>query len=121
MTRKYTVVIGASPNPQRYSHRAIEMLSKAGHPLEAVGIRNGEVSGVEIKKNKPNFKDVDTVTLYVGPRNQDSWIDYIKSLKPQRVIFNPGTENLNLENELEELGIQTERACTLVLLSAGSY
>ena len=67
------------------------MLSKAGHPLEAVGIRNGEVSGVEIRKDKPNFEDVDTVTLYVGPRNQDSWIDYIKSLKPQRVIFNPGT------------------------------
>ena len=97
------------------------MLSKAGHPLEAVGIRNGEVSGVEIRKDKPNFEDVDTVTLYLGPRNQDSWIDYIKSLKPQRVIFNPGTENSSFENDLEELGIEAERACPLVMLSTGTY
>jgi len=121
MNEKYTVVVGASPNPERYSHRAVEMLAAAGHPLEAVGLRDGMISGHKIHNEQSHFKDVDTVTLYVGPRNQNAWSDYIKSLNPQRVIFNPGTENPNFESELEELGIETERACTLVLLGTGAY
>jgi len=120
-TKKKTVVVGASANPLRYSHRAVEMLKANGHPVEAVGLRAGEIEGVEIKTDLIRFDDVDTVTLYVGPKNQESWKDYIKSLKPNRVIFNPGAENDEFGAELKSEGIEVEEACTLVLLSMGSY
>ena len=121
MKKKHTVVIGASPNPSRYSHRAVQMLDSADHPVKAVGIREGEISGIQITKELKPFDAVDTVSLYVGPRNQDYWKGYIKGLKPKRVIFNPGTENDDFQNELTREGIEVEEACTLVLLSMGSY
>lgn len=105
----------------RYSHRAVEMLKYYGHPVEAVGLRSGTIDGVEIDTERKSFSDVDTVTLYVGPRHQEAWKDYIKSLKPKRVIFNPGAENDDFGEELKSEGIEVEEACTLVLLSMGNY
>ncbi len=121
MEKKHTVVVGASPNPARYAHRAIQMLKSAGHPVKAEGLREGNVDGISISKEMKVYDDVDTVTLYVGPRNQEHWKDYIKDLKPKRVIFNPGTENSEFQKELREEGIEIEEACTLVLLSMGRY
>lgn len=89
--------------------------------MEAVGLREGEISGVKITKEFKPFDGVDTVSLYVGPRNQDYWKEYIKELKPKRVIFNPGTENEDFQMDLIKEGIEVEEACTLVLLSMGSY
>lgn len=89
--------------------------------MEAVGLREGEISGVKITKEFKLFDGVDTVSLYVGPRNQDYWKEYIKELKPKRVIFNPGTENEDFQMDLIKEGIEVEEACTLVLLSMGSY
>lgn len=116
-----TVVIGASPNEERYSNRATKMLLKHNHKVYPIGIRSGEINELEIITEKPEILDVDTVTLYVGPRHQDFWIDYIYSLNPRRIIFNPGTENPNFENEAEAKGILVMRACTLVLLSINEY
>ncbi|MCA1762935.1 MAG: CoA-binding protein [Flavobacteriales bacterium] len=121
METKKTLVVGASPNPSRYAYTAIERLVNNDHDVHAVGMRKGEVRGVPIQTDKVEIPDVDTVTLYVGPRHQDFWKDYIKSLSPKRVIFNPGTENADFENELGEMGIETHRGCTLVMLSAGTY
>jgi predicted CoA-binding protein len=66
-------------------------------------------------------KDVDTITLYVGPQHQSEYFDYIVKTKPKRIIFNPGTENQELEELAEKNGIETMDACTLVLLSTGQY
>ncbi len=118
---KKTVVIGASPNPERYAYRAINALRQKGHPVVAVGLRPGTVADVEIHTDRPAIDDVDTVTLYVGPRHLDAWKDYILSLNPKRVIFNPGTENLEWETELHMKGIETTESCTLVRLSIGNY
>lgn len=117
---KKTVVIGASSNPERYAYLATERLKRKGHEVFPVGLRDGKIGEIEIQKDFPKIKDVDTVTLYVGPRHQDYWKDYIFSLKPKRVIFNPGTES-TFEQELEAKGIETTEACTLVLLSTGGY
>lgn len=65
--------------------------------------------------------DIDTVTLYLNPANQVPYYDYIISLKPKRIIFNPGTENDELESLANKNGIQTMEACTLVLLSTSQY
>ena len=89
---KATVVIGASPNADRYSYKATISLQNHQHTVYPVGLRKGVINGLEIITDKPGLKDIDTVTLYVGPDNQPYWYDYILSLKPKRLIFNPGTK-----------------------------
>lgn len=121
MNKPTTLVIGASENPNRYSNMAIKMLRKFDYPVKAIGLREGKVLDVEIKKPGFVFENIDTVTLYVGLQNQQPYYEYILKLKPRRVIFNPGTENLMFEQLLEKNGIKTEEACTLVLLSTGAY
>ena len=98
------------------------MLSVHNHEVFPVGLRAGEINGLEILTNSPPIENIDTVTLYVGPKNQPVYYDYILNvIKPKRIIFNPGTENEEFERSAEKKGIKTERACTLVLLSIGTY
>jgi len=118
---KKTLVLGASDNPSRYAYRAVHSLKNHGHEVVPVGIRKGQVAGLDIHTDRPALDDIDTVTLYVGPQNQPTWYDYILSLKPRRIIFNPGTENPELERRAEQQGIRVEEACTLVMLSIGNY
>ena len=118
---KKTVVIGASANEERYSNRAVRKLKAYGHDVVAVGLREGEIDGVKIHADRPAEKNVDTVTMYVGAQNQPALYDYILSLNPKRIIFNPGAENPELENLATEKGIEVTEACTLVLLSIGDY
>lgn len=118
---KPTAVIGASPKPERYAFLATIRLKKHGHTVFPVGIHEGMIEGELILTNKPQLKDIHTVTLYVGPQNQPAWIDYILSLKPKRIIFNPGTENPAFEQQATEKGIECLEACTLVLLSTDQY
>jgi len=118
---KKTLVLGASDNPGRYSFRAVHMLKNHGHEVVPVGIRKGQVAGLDILTDRPHPTDIDTVTLYVGPQNQASWYDYVLSLKPYCIVDTAGTENPELEQLAQQQGIQTEAACTLVLLSIGAY
>ena len=118
---KKTVVIGASLNPQRYSFLAINRLRLHGHEVIAIGLKEGEVAGVKIRTDQPQLNDVDTVTMYVGEKNQAPLYDYILSLNPKRVIFNPGSENDHFEKMLQENHIETEEACTLTLLATDQY
>lgn len=118
---KKTVVLGASDNPSRYSFLAINRLKAHQHPVVAIGKKEGEVAGIHITKDHPDEKGVDTVTLYLNPANQKSYYDYILSLKPKRIIFNPGTENDELIELAEQNEIEPVIACTLVMLSTGQY
>lgn len=118
---KDTVVIGASENTERYSYKATVSLKNHGHKVYPVGIKKGSIEGLNIITEKPDIQNVDTVTLYVGPQNQEGWQDYIFSLNPKRIIFNPGTENPVFEKAAREKGIETIEACTLVMLSIGNY
>lgn len=120
---KKTVIIGASTNTSRYAYIAAEMLSKNNIPFVPVGIKKGFVFGEEILdlNTKPIIEDVDTITLYIGPRHQPEWYDYLISLKPKRIIFNPGTENAELIKLAKENNIEPTMACTLVLISSNQY
>ncbi|MCR9183276.1 MAG: CoA-binding protein [Flavobacteriaceae bacterium] len=118
---KKTLVLGASTNPSRYSYLAINRLVENNHPVIAIGLKEGIVSGVEILTNKPHFDAIDTVTLYVNPKNQEEYYQYIIDLNPKRVIFNPGTENPEFYDLLKEKDIKVEVACTLVLLGTNQY
>jgi len=121
--KKKTVILGASANPSRYAYLAAEMLHEGGHEIVPVGIKKGIIfgSGILDLRTKPVIKDVDTVTLYIGPRHQPEWYDYVIGLKPKRVIFNPGTENEDFENRVEASGAEALEACTLVMLRTGQY
>ena len=118
---KKTLILGATPNVGRYAYLAANSLTKKGHPIVNVGLKPGEVAGVPIEKPEAIHTDIDTITLYVGPQNQPPLYDYILQTHPKRIIFNPGTENTELRKMANEKGIQTEYACTLVLLSIGQY
>jgi len=118
---KLTLIIGASENPNRYSFLAAKKLKAKGYPVLLLGRRKGNVAGEEIFIQPIDWDDVDTVTLYINPRIQTAYYDYIVSLKPKRVIFNPGTENHEFENILIAKNIVPVVACTLVMLTTGQY
>lgn len=119
---KRTLILGASPNPDRYAYKATVKLAKHGHPVFPVGIREGNIGEHKILTNTPIIENIDTVSLYVGPKNQPAYYDYIiNQIKPKRIVFNPGTENPEFEKLAKEKGIETEVACTLVLLSLNDF
>ena len=121
MQLKKTLVLGASENPQRYSYLAIQKLLLHDHPVLAIGKKEGSVNGILITRNKELFTGVDTVTLYLNAAHQKQYYDYILSLHPQRIIFNPGAENNELATLARKNGIETKEACTLVMLATGQY
>ena len=120
-SEKKTLVLGATEKPGRYANLAAHSLLRHGHKIELVGLKEGDIEGVQIQTGQPVLEDIDTVTLYVGPQNQPPLYDYIKQLKPRRVIFNPGAENPDFEQDLLANQIEPVEACTLVMLSIGTY
>ena len=120
---KPTLVLGASPNPYRYAHRAIKLLREYGHEVHALGRRAGEVAGVPIhtQKDQLDLPPLDTLTLYLNSLHQREHYDWILDLKPRRVIFNPGTENPALVKKLQAAEIEPIHACTLVMLQTAQY
>jgi uncharacterized protein len=118
---KYTLVLGASDNPERYSYLAVNSLRKHGHSVAAVGRKKTKVADVEVENDPRPFKNIDTVTLYLNEKHQKEYYDYIFSLQPERIIFNPGAENDELFELAKQKGINVTEACTLVLLSTNQY
>ena len=116
------VVIGASNNEERYSNKAMKMLLEYGHnPIPVAPA----VDTIMDRKAYAKAADVpgliDTVTLYVGPKRQEGLFEQIEACKPQRVIFNPGTENPDEYDRLKAAGIEPIEACTLVMLRTGQF
>ena len=116
-----TLVIGASLKPERFSYKAINMLRKCNHEVFALGLKAGKVNEVEIFTDKKQLTDIHTITIYLNPQRQKELYDYIVSLKPQRIIFNPGTENNELKKIATENNIKVVENCTLIMLNTGSY
>ncbi|UTW62313.1 CoA-binding protein [bacterium SCSIO 12741] len=115
------LVMGASTNPTRYSYLATQSLLKHGHEVVLYGRKSAEVSGIPILTSLEGIKNIDTVTLYLNPTNQKPYYDFLIELAPKRIIFNPGTENAELMELAAANGIANEAACTLVMLSVGTY
>ena len=115
-------VLGASPKPERYSHQAVQLLRHYGHAVIPVNPAQREIAGLPVAASLDAISEpVDTVTLYVSPAHQGSLEQQLKALKPRRVIFNPGTENPSLAARLRDAGMDTEEACTLVLLRTRQF
>ena len=118
---KKTLVLGVSLNEARYSNKVVHKLISKDNQVSAIGFKSGIVSNINVSTKNKSYKNIDTVTLYLSPINQVNFYEYILSLQPKRVIFNPGTENKEFQNILHQNGIKTEIACTLVLLSTNQY
>jgi hypothetical protein len=118
---KKTIILGATTNPDRYAFEAARRFNEEGIDFILVGIKKGKVFDQEIVNDKNVFKEVDTITLYIGPGRHEEWEDYILKTKPKRLIFNPGTENTSLAQKVKKAGIEPIFACTLVMLSVGNY
>lgn len=118
---KKTLVLGASDNPSRYSNLAMNRLRGYGHPVVAIGRKQVRAGDIDIDTDKKAYAGVDTVTMYLSPAHQQEYYDYILSLHPRRIIFNPGAENPELEALAQANGIEPLQACTLVLLSTGQF
>ncbi len=118
-----TLIVGATNNPSRYAFVAAKMLDQHGFEFVPIGIKTGEVFGRKILdlRSKPRLEGIHTITLYIGPANQTEWIDYLISLQPKRIIFNPGTENPEFFQKAKEAGIDAFSACNLVMLSTGQF
>ena len=116
-----TVVLGASPNPIRFSFKAVKSLLRHEKEVVAVGFREGLISEEEILVGQPHIEDVQTVSIYIGSSRQSDYYDYIISLKPKRVIFNPGTVNPEFMARLKNEGIEPVDACMLVMLNEGDF
>jgi uncharacterized protein len=121
MAAKKTLVLGVSENPERYSNLAVKKLLANNHPVIAWSKKKGTIGTTVFETEKKLFDTIDTVTLYLNPVHQKEYYDYIFSLHPKRIIFNPGTENGEFMELAEKKGIATQEACTLVLLSTGQY
>lgn len=121
MEKDKTLVLGASEEPSRYSNMAIRMLRKHRYAVVAIGRKAGQVEDVIIETGTPHREDIDTVTLYMNPMHQRPLLEWIISLKPRRIIYNPGTENPELQALASAKQIENLEACTLVMLSTGAY
>ena len=121
MKSPVTLVVGASPNSERYSFLATSLLNEHGISVYPYGIKTGMINDIPILNEWPSQIPIDTVTLYLGSPAQTEYIDQILALKPRRIIFNPGTENPDFQTKLIKAGIEVEEACTLVLLSLKNY
>ena len=118
---KRTVIVGASPNRDRYSFMATQRLLDNNYEVFPLGIREGEIEGKKIITERPELADIHTITMYIGKKLQPDWYDYILNLNPKRVIFNPGTENGGLMRILSEKDIEVVENCTLVMLATNQY
>ncbi|MBK7691855.1 MAG: CoA-binding protein [Bacteroidetes bacterium] len=121
MSQKYTLVLGASSKPDRYSYKAVKMLHQHQHPILAIGNKTGQIDNIPIEVVQRMVEGIDTVTLYLNENKQQQYYDYIFALHPKRIIFNPGAENDELAELAKKRNIKTMEACTLVLLSTGQY
>ena len=121
MNSPITFILGATPNPERYSFMATALLVEKGHAVYPFGIKKGEILSITIINEWPTDERIDTVTLSLGPSAQESYYNAILDLSPRRIIFNPGTENPILQSLATEKGIETIEACTLVMLKTGQY
>lgn len=115
------LVLGASSNAERFSNKAIALLKKNGKIVRAIGARDGHAHDVEIHKKADHYGDIDTVSMYLAPKNQHDYYDYIISLEPRRVIFNPGTENEEFAQRLRNSDIEVVEDCTLVMLNSKTF
>ncbi len=120
MTKK-TLVLGGSLKPERYSNKAIRLLSANRHPVVSIGLKPGRVGEVVIETGLPDFKDIHTITMYLNPLNQQPYYQYVINLHPKRVIFNPGTENTEFAKKCKAAGIEVVEHCTLVMLDSGIF
>jgi predicted CoA-binding protein len=120
--KKVTLVLGASPNPERYAYKAIVELQKRNIPVVAIGSKDSDLGNLKIKTGMPDdMGEIHTITLYLNAKHQKEYYNYLLSLNPKRIIFNPGTSNPEFAGIARRKGIEVVNGCMLIMLNTGKY
>jgi hypothetical protein len=117
----HVVVLGASPDPGRYSYRAVRQLVKRNYEVVAIGKKKGLIGDILIETGQPPIQDVHTILIYLSPHHQGEIFDYVLSLRPKRVIFNPGTESPEFEEILISHNVEVVHDCSLVMMAMDRF
>lgn len=113
-------VLGYSQNPQRFSHMAFNLLQEKGH--EAIKVNpNDPESYPDLESASWERGTPHTLSIYVRKEISNALTKDILNLNPQRVVFNPGSENHNLKKVLIERDIEVVEGCTLVMLNTRQF
>ncbi|GAB1484805.1 CoA-binding protein [Treponema sp.] len=116
------VVLGASDKVERYGYKAMEKLLEQGFDAIPVNPEHEVILGRKVFKSLTELTEqIDTLSVYLSAKRSSPLAQAILELAPGRVIFNPGAENPELEQKLDEAGIAWLHACTLVLLSTKRF
>ena len=118
---KTTLVLGVSLKTGRFSNTCVKALASAKIPFHAIGLREGSIEGISVFSGFRELNNIHTVTLYLGVENQKPWYEYILKLKPERVIFNPGTENPEFAETLKSEGIEPIEDCTIMMVQGDRF
>ncbi len=118
---KNVLLLGASMKPFRYSHLAVKALSKNQFPVYPVGREEGDINGIPVNTKLPPVQKYHTVTVYLNQKNQKDYYEKIFLYSPERVIFNPGTENPEFKELCQQRNVEVVENCTLELLEAGKF
>jgi len=98
------------------------MLQEYGYHVTPVHPRLENIEGLVVKHQLNHIRGlIDTLSLYIGPQRISPLIDDIITLKPSRVILNPGTECEKLEQALIQNDIVFVKDCTLLMLEHGRF
>ena len=115
-------VLGASPKPDRYSNQAVRLLLEQGYDVIPIHPAIHQLEGLSVVASLSDITEkIDTLTIYVSAAISTPLEHEIIQLNPDRVLFNPGSENPELNTSLQAAGIHTETACTLVLLNTRQF
>ena len=123
-TAQTVAIIGASEKEGRYATKALELLLEKGHCVLPINPRIQQVLDLKCFPSIeaiPQNITIDTYTIYVRPEHLESYIKPILQRGNARVIFNPGTESVVHEAELQEAGLEVIEACTIVMLQTNQF
>ena len=122
-------VLGASNKPDRYSNMAVKLLLEYGYDVypvhPAVRTIDTQIAGKTSVTVYPTLADIPeaphTISVYLNAEASSKIADQILASGAQRIIFNPGAENPELQVKVEHQGMRSIEACTLVLLKTHQF
>lgn len=113
-------VVGASTNPERYSHQAVLRFAARGYTVWPVHPSGLTVAGLHCFRALADLPaDPDVITMYVNPQLGLGMVAEIAAVHPRLVILNPGADGEPVDSALRKHGLHVVPACSLVLLAQG--
>lgn len=113
-------VVGASSNPSRPSHQAVEGYAAAGWTVWPVHPSGQAVAGHTCYRSLSELPGRPlVVTMYLNPTAGAALLDEIEAAGPDFLWLNPGADGEPIASAARARGLAVVEACNLVALSRG--